>query len=80
LQAGGFRVLCQQTPWQLTAASGPAFVEQVLQERLEAAVAQDHALARTAATWLDLRRAQLALGVLHIDLGHCDILALPDRP
>jgi hypothetical protein len=80
LQAGGFHVQCQQTPWQLSAASGPGFVEQVLQERLDAAVAEDPALVSAATAWLDLRRVQLALGVLRIDLGHCDTLAVPDRP
>jgi hypothetical protein len=77
LRAGGFTVRCQETPWRLTASSGQGFVAQVLQDRLHAAVAQDPALAPTAAAWLDLRRAQLAVGVLRIDLGHCDILALP---
>jgi hypothetical protein len=77
LRTGGFTVRCQQTPWQLTASSGQGFVEQVLQERVDAAVAQDPALAPTAAAWLDLRRTQLARGVLRIDLGHYDILALP---
>jgi hypothetical protein len=61
----------------LTASSGQAFVDQVLQERLNAAVAQDPALAPTAVAWLELRRVQLALGVLRIELGHCDILTLP---
>ena len=78
LQAGGCQVLCQQTPWQLSAASGPGFVEQVLQERLDAAVAQDPKLAPAATAWLDLRRVQLALGLLRIEVGHCDILAIPD--
>jgi hypothetical protein len=77
LRTGGFTVRCQQTPWQLTASSGQGFVEQVLQERVDAAVAQDPALAPTAAAWLDLRRTQLARGVLRIHLGHSDILALP---
>jgi hypothetical protein len=77
LRAGGFTVRCQETPWRLTATSGRAFIEQVLRERLDAAVAQDPALAPAAASWLELRRAQLARGVLRIDLGHCDILALP---
>jgi hypothetical protein len=77
LGRGGFTLRCQETPWQLTASSGQGFVEQVLQERVTAAVAHDPALASTAAAWLDLRRAQLALGILRIDLGHCDILALP---
>jgi hypothetical protein len=80
LQAGGFRVLCQETPWQLSAASGRAFVEQVLQERIAAAVAQDPALVPAAATWLELRHLQLANDVLRIDLGHCDILGIPDGP
>jgi hypothetical protein len=80
LRAGGFRVLCLETPWQLTASSGPAFVEQVLQERLDAAVAQDRTLAPAAARWFQSRRAQLARETLRIDLGHCDLLALPDRP
>jgi hypothetical protein len=79
LQDGGFRVLCQQTPWQLSAASGRGFVEQVLRERLDAVVAHDPALSSAATAWLDLRRVQLDLGVLRIDLGHCDILAVPDR-
>jgi hypothetical protein len=80
LQAGGFRVLRQQTPWQLSSASGREFVEQVLQERIDAAVAQDHALVPGATAWLELRRVQLGNDVLRIDLGHCDILAIPDRP
>jgi len=79
LEAAGFRVFCQETPWQLAAATGQAFVEQVLQERLDAAVSQDPALGSVAAAWLELRRVQLALGILHLDLGHCDILALPGR-
>ena len=78
-RAGGFRVLCQETPWQLTASSGPAFVVQVLQERLDAAVAQDPTLAQVATRWLQLRRSQLAWGSLRIDLGHCDVLALPGK-
>jgi hypothetical protein len=80
LQTGGFRLLRQQTPWQLSSASGREFVEQVLQERIDAAVAQDHALVPAAAVWLALRRVQLANDVLRIDLGHCDILAIPGRP
>jgi hypothetical protein len=80
LREGGFHVLCQETPWQLSAASGQAFVEQVLQERLEAAVAYHPTLAATAAAWLELRGIQFALGILQIDLGHCDILALPGGP
>jgi hypothetical protein len=80
LRAAGFRVLCEETPWQLTASSGQAFVDQVLQERLNAAVAQDPALAPAAVAWLELRRVQLALGFLRIELGHCDILTLPSRP
>ena len=78
-RAGGFRVLCQETPWQLTASSGPAFVVQVLQERLDAAVAQDPTLAQVATRWLQLRRSQLAWGSLRIDLGHCDVLVLPGK-
>jgi hypothetical protein len=80
LRAGGCHVLCQQTPWQLSAASGRGFVEQVLQERLDAAVAQDPGLAPGATAWLELRRVQLALGLLRIEVGHCDILAIPNRP
>jgi hypothetical protein len=73
----GFTVRTQETPWELTAASGQAFIEQVLEERLAAAVAQNPSLATTAAAWLELRRAQLAHGVLQVDLGHRDILAMP---
>jgi hypothetical protein len=77
LRASGFRVRTQPTSWQLTATSGRAFVEQLLQERVDAAVAQRSTLAANAAAWLELRRAQLARGILRIDLGHLDILALP---
>jgi hypothetical protein len=77
LRTAGFTVRCQETPWRLTAASSQAFVEQVLRERLDAAVAQVPGLAPTAAAWLGLRTAQLALGVLRMNLGHIDILALP---
>lgn len=77
LRAAEFTVTTQETPWRLTAESGLAFVDQMLEERLAAAVAQDPALARTAAAWLELRRAQLAAGLLRIELDHCDILGLP---
>jgi hypothetical protein len=74
---GGFTVRTQETPWHLSVCL--AFVEQLLRERLEAAVAQDPSLATTAATWFELRRTQLSDGILRIDLGHLDILALPER-
>jgi len=77
LRAAEFAVTTQETPWRLTAESGHAFIDQMLEERLAAAVAQDPALARTAAAWLELRRAQLAAGLLRIELDHCDILGLP---
>ena len=79
LLGGGFTVRTQETPWHLTASNEVAFVEQLLRERLEAAVAQDPSLTTTAATWLELRRTQLSDGILRIDLGHLDILALPER-
>jgi hypothetical protein len=79
LRAADFAVTTQQTPWHLTADSASAFVDQMLAERLSAAVAQDPALDVTATDWLELRRAQLAAGVLRIDLDHCDILGLPGR-
>jgi hypothetical protein len=77
LRTAAFTVSTQQTLWQLTADTGPAFVDQVLEERLAAAVAQDPAIAATAAAWLELRRAQLAAGLLSVDLDHCDVLGLP---
>jgi hypothetical protein len=77
LRTAEFAVTTQKTPWRLTAESGLAFVDQMLEERLAAAVAQDTALARTAKAWLELRRAQLAAGLLRIELDHCDILGLP---
>jgi hypothetical protein len=80
LRAANFAVSTQDTPWQLTAESAATFVDQLLTERLAAAVAQDRALAATADDWLELRRAQLAAGVLRIELAHRDILGLPSRP
>ena len=77
LRAGGFTVRTQETPWQLSASGDLAFVAQLLQERLDAAVAQDPGLAVMAKAWFELRRAQLELGVLRIEVGHRDILALP---
>jgi hypothetical protein len=77
LLAGGLTVRTQETPWQLTPGSAQAFVEQVLQERLDVAVDQDPSLVAIAAAWLELRHVQLACGILRIDLGHRDILALP---
>jgi hypothetical protein len=77
LGTGGFTVRIQETPWRLTASSDSAFVEQLLQERLDAAVAQDPSLAPVAKAWFALRRAQLELGVLGMEVGHRDILALP---
>jgi hypothetical protein len=80
LCTGGFTVRIQETPWQLAAPSDSALVEQLLQERLDAAVAQDPSLAAVAIAWLELRRTQLELGVLRIEVGHRDILALPGEP
>jgi hypothetical protein len=77
LCAGGFTVRTQETPWRLTASDDSAFVEQFLQERLDAVVAQNPNLASPATAWLELRRSQLALGILRIEVGHRDILALP---
>jgi hypothetical protein len=77
LHTAGYTVNIQETPWQLTASSEAAFVEQFLQQRLDAAVAQDPSLAGVARAWFELRRAQLELGVLRIEIGHRDILALP---
>jgi hypothetical protein len=79
LWAGGLTVRTQETPWQLTASSDSVFVERLLQERLDAAVAQDPSLASAATSWFELRSAQLALGMLRIEVGHRDILALPTR-
>jgi hypothetical protein len=80
LRAAGFDVRCQETPWRLTAASGREFVGQVLQERLCAAASQHPDLAQAANAWLELRRSQLALGIMRVELGHGDILALPGMP
>jgi len=77
LRAAEFTVTTQETPWRLTAESGHAFIDQMLEERLAAAVAQDPALTRTATAWLGLRRSQLAAGLLRLELDHCDILGLP---
>jgi hypothetical protein len=77
LGTGGFTVRIQETPWRLTASSDSAFVEQLLRERLDAAVAQDPTLAPVAKAWFELRRSQLELGVLRMEIGHRDILALP---
>ena len=77
LGTGGFTVRIQETPWRLTASSDLAFVEQLLQERLDAAVVQDPSLTPVAKAWFELRRAQLELGVLRMEVGHRDILALP---
>ena len=77
LLAGGMAVSMQDTPWLLTASDGQSFVARMLQERLEAAVAHEPGLAWTATAWFELRRVQLALGVLRIELAHSDILGLP---
>jgi hypothetical protein len=77
LRAGGFTVRTQETPWQLSASGDSAFVAQLLRERLDAAVAQDTSLTVMAEAWFELRRAQLELGALRIEVGHRDLLALP---
>jgi hypothetical protein len=77
LFAGGMAVRTQDTPWLLTASDDQSFVGRMLQERLDAAVAHEPGLARTATAWFELRRVQLALGVLRIELAHSDILGLP---
>jgi hypothetical protein len=77
LCAGDFTVHIEETPWQLTAATESMFVEQLLQERLDAAVAHDASLAAAAKGWFELRRVQLGLGILNVEVGHRDILALP---
>jgi hypothetical protein len=79
LCAGGFTVRTQETPWRLTASSDWAIVEQFLQERLDAAVAQTPSLASAATDWFQLRRSQFVIGILRIEVGHRDVLALPGR-
>ena len=77
LCAGGFTVRTQETPWRLTASSDWAFVEQLLRERIDAAVAQNPSLASAAPAWFELRRSQFGLGILRVEVGHRDVLALP---
>jgi hypothetical protein len=77
LCAGGFLVRTHETSWHLSGSSDSAFVEQLLRERLDAAVVHDPILAAIAAPWLELRRTQLALGILALEVEHLDILALP---
>ena len=77
LRAAEFAVTTQETPWRLTAESGVAFVDKMLAERLAADVAPDPAPAASAAAWVELRRAQLAAGLLRIELDHCDIFGIP---
>ncbi|MCE3274160.1 MAG: hypothetical protein K0R13_15 [Propionibacteriaceae bacterium] len=77
LSAGSYTVRSAETPWQLSTPGDSAFMAQLLQERLDAAVAQDPGLSVIAKAWFELRRAQLELGVLQIEVGHRDILALP---
>jgi len=79
LCAGGFLVRTQETSWHLSGSSDSAFVERLLRERLDAAVAHDPTLVPIAAAWLELRRSQLALGILGLEVGHLDILGLPGR-
>jgi hypothetical protein len=77
LCAGGFLVRTQETSWHLSGSSDSAFVQQLLRERLDAAVAHDPTLTAIAMAWLELRRSQLVLGILRLEIGHLDILALP---
>ena len=79
LCTGGFTVRTQETPWRLTASSDWAFVEQLLQERLDAAVAQNPSLGSANTGWFELRRSQYVLGILGIEVEHRDVLALPGR-
>jgi hypothetical protein len=74
LKAGGCAVTTQRSDWQL-GPSDQALLRATLQGMIDAVreIAPDRRLQR----WATRRREQLASGVLHLTVGHVDLLALP---
>jgi hypothetical protein len=72
----GYVVMRRPSPWHL-GPSDAGLVEEWLRGRVDAAVAQDRALAGPAGRWLARRLDALTAGSLHAEVGHADLLALP---
>ena len=72
----GYAVVWRASPWRFGAADAD-LVEEWLRGRLDAACAQDPTLAPHAERYLADRCTALAVGSLHAEVGHADLLALP---
>ena len=64
------------SPWRLGPADA-ALVEEWLRGWIAAACAQQPDLARATPAYLHRRLDALAAGVLHVTVGHVDVLAIP---
>lgn len=78
LRAAGMRVDVVDTPWNLGPAND-ALMRRYLRDRAGAVTEQEPALAASAAAWLADRLVSVDEGLLHLDVGHRDLLCLPPR-
>lgn len=75
-RAHGFQVRRQPSPWRLGTADAQ-LVAEWFEGWFGAAFEQDHDLVAEAALYGAERRAQAAAGLLGVNVGHVDLLALP---
>jgi hypothetical protein len=78
MRASGLEVHRADSPWLLTPETNAAFVDRFLTDRVSAVVEEAPKLAKAADRWLALRREQLDGRALRVEVGHLDILGLPD--
>lgn len=76
LSEAGFEVHVEDTPWVL-GPDDPALVQRYLTDRVSVAAEHDPTLNQPARIWLADRLGQLREGVLRVQVGHQDLLALP---
>ena len=72
----GYAVVWRASPWRLGPGDA-ALAEEWLRGRVDAACAQDPSLVPHAGRYLADRCEALAVGTLHAEVGHADLLALP---
>ncbi|MGB7448397.1 MAG: hypothetical protein WA892_04640 [Ornithinimicrobium sp.] len=80
LREVGWQVHTRPTPWRLSSAQGP-LVRRWLDERADAAAgtSSDTDVHARLRGWAEARRANLDEGALAVRVGHCDLVALPEK-
>lgn len=77
LLAAGFQVFTAMTPWRL-AVDESALASAAIDEWAKAAVAEQPSARGDILRWAERRRADAQHGRCRLEIGHQDVLALPD--